>query len=126
MQNESTPVTVTSFSQPHVLQTRMKEEKLSHGGTVKANLSPVRMDMNHGAAVLYFCPMQTIEVLEILNEGDGAEIPAQVKVEGLSIPVDCQSGFYDLNNVELTSNGTIQVRVTERTTWKYHEKAFPL
>ena len=126
MQNESTPVTVTSFSQPHVLQTRMKEEKLSHGGIVKANLSPVRMDMTHGAAVLYFCPMQTIEVLYILKQRAAYEIPAQVKVEGISIPADCQSGFYDLNNVELSSNGTIQVRVTEKTTWKYHEKAFPL
>ena len=87
-------VTVTSFSQPHVLQTRMKEEQLSHGGTVKAHLSPVRMDMDHGAVVMYFCPMQSLQVLEVIAEGDGGNIPAAVKLEGLSIPSHCRSGLY--------------------------------
>ena len=31
----STPVVITSYSQPHVLQQRMKEEKLSHGERFK-------------------------------------------------------------------------------------------
>lgn len=116
---QSSPVTLTSFSQPHVLQTRMKEERLSHGGTVKANLSPVRLDMDHGAVVMYFCPMQSLQVLEVVSEGDGSNIPAQVKIGGLTIPSDCKSGLYDLKNVELTSNGTIQVKETENTKWEY-------
>jgi hypothetical protein len=118
VETTSSPVTITSFSQPHVLQTRMKEEKLSHGGTVKANLSPVRLDMDHGEVVLYFCPMKTLEVLEVIAEGDGDGIPMQAKVEGLRVPVNYKSGFYDLRNIELTSNGTIQVKATDKTTWE--------
>lgn len=118
-QPQSSPVTLTSFSQPHVLQTRMKEEQLSHGGTVKANLSPVRVDMDHGAVVMYFCPMQNLQVLEVIAEGDGGNIPAEVKVEGLIIPSACRSGLYDLKNVEVTSNGSIQVKQTRETKWEY-------
>ena len=124
-QPQSSPVTITSFSQPHVLQTKMKEEKLSHGGTVKANLSPVRLDMDHGAVVLYFCPMKTLEVLEVMTQGDGKAIPMQAKIEGLNVPVDYKSGFYDLRNVELTSNGTIQVKATDKTTWEFIESVLP-
>jgi len=118
-QSQSSPVTITSFSQPHVLQTRMKEEKLSHGGTVKANLSPVRLEMNHGSVIMYFCPMKSLQVLEIVAEGDGGNIPVQAKIEGLSVPVGYKPGLYELENIELTSNGTIQVKATEKTTWKY-------
>jgi hypothetical protein len=118
-QPQSSPVTVTSFSQPHVLQTRMKEEQLSHGGTVKANLSPVRLDMDHGAVVMYFCPMQNLQVLEVVAEGDGGNIPAEVKLDGLNIPTQYRSGLYDLKNVEVTSNGSIQVRETKDTKWEY-------
>src|SRR5689334_12382534 len=80
---QSSPVTVTSFSQPHVLQSKMKEEKMSHGGTVKANLSTVRLEMSHGGVVMYFCPMKDLRILEVVAEGDGNVIPAQAKVEGL-------------------------------------------
>ena len=124
-QSQSSPVTITSFSQPHVLQNRMKEEKISHGGTVHANLSPVRLDMAHGAAVLYFCPMKTCEVLEVIAEGDGKSIPALAKIEGFNVPTDCKSGLYNLRNIELTSNGTIQVKATAKTTWEYIETSIP-
>src|ERR1700730_3990029 len=125
IQSQSSPVTITSFSQPHVLQNRMKEEKLSHGGTVTANLSPVRLDMDHGEVVMYVCPMQTLQVLKVIAEGDGNSIPMQAKIEGLSVPSDYKSGFYSLKNVELTSNGTIQVKATKKTTWEYVQSAFP-
>jgi len=120
-QSQSSPVTLTSFSQPHILQKRMEEEKISHGGTVTANLSPVRLDMEHGEVVMYFCPMKTLQVLKISAEGDGGRIPMQAKIEGLTIPSNYKSGFYDLKNVELTSNGAIQVKATEKTTWEYVE-----
>ena len=118
-QPQSSPVTLTSFSQPHVLQSRMQEEQMSHGGTVKANLSPVRVDMDHGAVVMYFCPMQSLQVVEVIADGDGGNIPAEVKIEGLDIPVGCRSGLYDLKNVEVTSNGSIQVKRTGETKWEY-------
>jgi len=119
IQSQSSPVTITSFSQPHVLQTRMKEEKMSHGGTVKANLSPVRLEMNHNGVVMYFCPMKQLHILEVITAGDGSSIPAQAKIEGLNIPADYRPGLYELENVELTSNGTIQVKATEKTSWKF-------
>jgi hypothetical protein len=125
IQPQSSPVTITSWSQPHVLQTRMKEEKLSHGGTVTASLSPVRLDMDHGEVVMYFCPMKTLQVLEVIAEGDGNNIPMQAKIEGLRVPSDYKSGFYELKNVELTSNGTIQVKATKKTSWEYVESVFP-
>ncbi len=117
-QPSSSPVTVTAYSQPHVLHTRMKEEKMSHGGTVKANLSPVRLEMDHGRVVMYFCPMKKVEILEIIAEGDGNNIPMEAKIEGLSVPTHLTSGLYELENVELTSNGTIQVKATAHTAWK--------
>jgi hypothetical protein len=114
-------VTTTSFSQANVLQSKMTEEKMSHGGTIKANLSPVRLDMDHGAVVLYFCPMKTLQVLEITAMGDGEGIPMQVKTEGLIVPAEFKSGLYDLKHVELTSNGAIQVKATDKTIWEYIE-----
>ena len=100
----------------------MEEEKLSHGGTVRANLSPVRLDMDHGAAILYFCPMKAMHVLNTITGGDGGGIPLEAKLEGLRIPADYKSGFYELKNVEVTSNGAILVRPTKETAWEYVEK----
>lgn len=120
-QVRSTPVTITSYSQPHVLQQRMREEKLTHGETITANLSPVRLEMSYGKMIMYFCPMRTIQVLETVNKGDGGSIPFEAKVDGLTVPSDLKPGFYNLKNVRLTSNGTMQVLATEKTTWEYAE-----
>lgn len=113
-----TPVTVTSYSQPHVLQQRMAEGQLSHGETVTANISPVRLESSYGRMILYFCPMKSVEVLQTLNSGDGGSIPAEAKVEGLTIPDGFKDGYYTLKNIMLTSNGTIQVKATEETMWE--------
>ena len=112
------PVTVTSFSQPHVLQQKMMEEKLTHGETVMANLSPVRLQGTPDSMILYFCPMQSIEVVNSISSGDGASIPAEAKVEGLTVPGSYRSGYYTLKNVMLTSNGTMQVKATAATVWE--------
>ena len=121
----SSPVTITSFSQPNVLRKRMEEEKMTHGGTVTANLSPVRLDMDHGAVVMYFCPMQTVQVLSIMTEGDGGSMPQEARIEGLNVPAHFRSGFYELKNVEVTSNGTLLVKATKKTHWELIETAFP-
>lgn len=115
---EPKQVVITSSSQPEVLQKRMQERKLSHGETVTANLSPVRLEKIHGKMVLYFCPMRTIEVLETVSIGDGGSIPDQAKVEGLTIPPNLKDGLYTLKNVTVTSNGTMQVKATENTDWE--------
>lgn len=121
-QSTSSPVTITAFSQPNVLRRRMEEEKLSHGGTVRANLSPVRLDMEHGAAVLYFCPMRAMNVLKTISGGDGGSIPQEAKIEGLRVPLGSKSGFYELRDVEVTSNGTMLVRATKDTRWELIER----
>ena len=113
-----TPVVITAHSQPHVLQRRMREEKLTHGETVTANLSPVRLENAFGKMILYFCPMQNIEVLQTITAGDGGSLPSDAKIEGLSVPDGCRPGFYTLKNVKLTSNGTMQVLATEETAWE--------
>jgi hypothetical protein len=121
----SSPVTITSYSQPNVLRKKMEEGKMSHGGTVTANLSPVRLDMDHGGVVMYFCPLKAIQVLNIKTSGDGGSIPQEARIEGLTIPGHFKSGFYDLRNVELTSNGAILVKATEATSWELIDIGFP-
>jgi hypothetical protein len=114
----SREIIITSYSQPHVLQQRMQEEKLTHGETVTANLSPVRLEKHMGKMVMYFCPMKSIEVLQTITDGDGGSLPHQALVEDLTIPSDYKPGFYNLKNVILTSNGTMQVKATGKTVWE--------
>lgn len=115
---KSTPVVITSYSQPHVLQQRMKEEKLTHGETVTANISPVRLESSYGKMILYFCPMQQIEVTGKIADGDGGSLPAEAIVEGLVVPGNYKPGLYTLRNVKLSSNGTMQVVATADTAWE--------
>jgi len=117
-QVKSTPVTISYYSQQDVLQQKMREEKLTHGQTVTANLSPVRLEFSFGKVTMYFCPMRTIQVLETINDGDGGRIPPDAIVEELNIPKSYKSGLYNLKNVILTSNGTMQIKATDRTTWE--------
>jgi len=115
---KTTPVVITSYSQPHVLQQRMKEEKLTHGETVTVNISPVRLENAYGKMVMYFCPMQSIEILSHTNPGDGGNIPIQATIDGLTVPGNQKPGLYTLKNVKLSSNGTIQVIATAKTEWE--------
>jgi len=114
----SKEVFTTSSAQPHVLREKMKERELTHGETVKANLSPVRLEAAGGKMALYFCPMQTLDIAETITPGDGGDIPASVVVEGLVLPPGYMSGLYTIKNVKLSSNGTIQVIATAETTWE--------
>lgn len=114
-EKETTPVAITSYSQPHVLQQRMKEENLKHGDRVTANITPVRLEANFGKMVMYFCPLQDIEVKQLLSNGDGASLPHEAIIEGFKVPKNFAPGLYELKNVELFSNGTIQVIATADT-----------
>jgi len=118
MGTRSTPVGITAYSQSNVLQQRMREEKMTHGQTVRANLSPVRLEMSYGRMIMYFCPMKSIEVLETLNKGDGGHLPVEAKVADLSIPNRFRPGLYTLKNITLSSNGTMQVNATSKTSWE--------
>lgn len=118
LEKSTTQVVITSYSQPHVLQQRMKEEQLTHGETVTANISPVRLESTYGKMILYFCPMQSIEVLNTISAGDGGSLPGEAIVEGLTVPGSYKPGLYTLKNVKLSSNGTMQVIATEDTIWE--------
>ena len=116
---EDTPVILISSSQPHVLKQRMHEEQMTHGETVAAHISPVRLERTlYNEAILYFCPLKKIEVLNTVAAGDGGSLPSDATLEGISIPGDLKSGLYKICNVELTSNGTMQVKATGSTTWE--------
>jgi hypothetical protein len=116
----SREVNITSSAQPHVLREKMKEKALTHGETVTATLSPVRLEKAMGKAYLYFCPMQAVEVLETITPGDGGDIPNEVIVEGLTVPASQEPGLYTLKNVKLSSNGTMQVIANEKTSWEVY------
>ena len=111
-------VLTTSSAQPYVLREKMRERELTHGETVTVNMSPVRLESAAGRMYMYFCPMQTLEVLEKISPGDGGEIPEEVTIEGLSVPAGYRPGLYTLRNVKLTSNGSMQVIANEATTWE--------
>lgn len=117
--SQETNVRITSYSQPHVLRQRMQEEQMTHGETITANISPVRLEKTFtNDAILYFCPMQKIEVMTKIAEGDGTGLPGEAIVEGLSVPRDYKGGLYKICNVEITSNGTMRVKATSSTTWE--------
>jgi hypothetical protein len=109
---------VNSYSQPHVLREKMKQNKMTHGEVVMANLSPVRLEGIREKMALYFCPVENLDVVARIKSGDGQDIPMEATVEGLSVPADFKSGLYALKNVKITSNGTLQVLATAETTWE--------
>jgi len=119
---QDTPVILNYSSQSHVLRQRMREEEMTHGQTVAAHISPVRLETNfYSEAILYFCPLKKIEVLNVITAGDGGSLPRDATLEGMAIPENLKSGFYKLCNVELTSNGTMQVKATSNTRWEKME-----
>jgi hypothetical protein len=114
----SLDVIATAAAQPHVLREKMKEKKLTHGETVTASVSPVRLEIAREKVAMYFCPMKTLEVSETHAPGDGNDIPGQVNLEGLKVPADFLPGLYTLKNVTLSSNGVMTVTATNKTIWE--------
>jgi hypothetical protein len=114
----SMDVIATAAAQPHVLREKMKEKKLTHGETVTASVSPVRLEIAREKMALYFCPMKSLEISERIIPGDGDDIPTQVNVDGLKVPSDLTPGLYTLKNIKLSSNGVMQVTATNKTTWE--------
>lgn len=117
-ETSSSEVLTTSSAQPHVLREKMKEKELTHGETVTVNMSPVRLEAAFGKRYVYFCPMQTLEIVNTITPGDGGDIPYEVVLDGLSVPAGYAPGLYTLKNVRLTSNGTMQLTANAETTWE--------
>jgi hypothetical protein len=116
-----TEVTATLAAQPHVLREKMKEQQMTHGETVTATLSPVRLESALGSVHVYFCPMESVQIIDKITPGDGGDLPLSVTVEGLSVPTGQRSGLYTLKNVKLSSNGTMQVIADEKTSWEVYD-----
>lgn len=108
-------VLVTAASQPYVLQGKMMEKKMTHGETVTATLSPVRLETSSKGMVIYFCPLRNLEIAETLTPGDGGEIPPSVVVEDFTLSEHFPPGLYTLKKVQLSSNGAIQIKNTAAT-----------
>lgn len=116
---ETTPVVVTDRSQQHVLRNHMVIKKMTHGETVNADISPVRVQTDgSGETVLYFCPMEKMKIAKKVANGDGGSLPSLATVHNLAFPKGFKEGQYKLKNVMITSNGTLQVHATAKTQWE--------
>jgi hypothetical protein len=119
---QTVPAVISCYSQAHVLRYRMEEQNMTHGQNVIANLYGVRLESYPDGKFMYFCPTQEITILEKIEDGDGGRIPEELTIHGpkgegtpFEIPVHVTSGLYEVRNVRLYSNGTIQVHATSDT-----------
>lgn len=118
---EQQKIKTTFYSQSHVLNQRMHEQGLKHGDRVTADISPVRLEpAPNGEMVMYFCPVQDITVKQLLSSGDGGRLPDDATLVNITAPKNITSGLYNLKNVQLYSNGTMQVIATADTEFERH------
>lgn len=124
-QQEGLEVHVLSYSQPHVLNHCMQQAGMTHDQQVVADLKGVRirrgrevLDHLGVESTIFFCPLQWVNIKEIINEGDKGELPDEVAINGLKFPEDLPSGVYTLKNVVLHSNGKMSVTPTLTTEWQ--------
>ncbi len=105
---------VTAQSQPFRLIERMVEAKVFYGQEIRADLPNVRVTALAGAreGQVFFCTMGPIRVREILIQGDDRPLPSNVAVAGLEVPA---SGWYDLLNALVSSNGDVRLVVDGKT-----------
>jgi hypothetical protein len=121
-------VRVTAHSQSDRLRERATEAKIAHGDEVRVDLPNVRVAVGAVAAPsflpwkrrgddrpdgdVYFCNIGAIRVRELVSIGDGKPLPVDVTLEGLSVS---GSGYYDITNALMRSNGRIEVVVDDET-----------
>ncbi len=108
------------LSQSDVLRKRMKDKEITHEQTVRADIPNVRVGeprvegswISSRKAPVFFCNVGNLMIRENLKTGDGEQLPERVTVKGLAVE---KAGFFNLENVLITSNGVITVVVDERT-----------
>ncbi len=61
---------------------------------------------------VFFCNMTGVRVREILEHGDGGELPDRATVKGLRV---AQRGFINIINALVSSNGVFSVIVDEKS-----------
>jgi hypothetical protein len=118
-----TPVKVDGSSQPYVLQNNMMMKQMTHDQTVLADIPNVRVRDEGGEPKMYFCGINGLIIKEQISKGDGKYLPEGVVLEDLKIMKNFKSGYYNLKNVKLHSNGSIQVIATADTEWELVERS---
>jgi hypothetical protein len=112
---------VIAHSQTFRLRERMAEAAIGHGQEVRADLTGIRVTSHladwrsapdPSVGIVFFCTMGSIRVREVLEQGDGQPLPREVVLDGLVVP---EPGMYDILDAVIHSNGTLRVRVDERT-----------
>ncbi len=111
---------VTAYSQPQVLRNEMEGQNMTHGKTIRADISNVRVGesiiqsgkTHTKETTVFFCDIGEIGVKETIRDGDDGRLPDDVSVQGLVVD---HFGFFDLKNVLISSNGTINVTVDEKS-----------
>jgi hypothetical protein len=127
------PLVVTSYSQPHVLEQRMRERGMTHGTKTLVDINEIRVEKRQipnmqgkkeTQNVIFFCPLMLhgIKIHEKLAEGDGNPIPHDVVFNGITGPIpeseQRNSFIVSLKNVILDSNGSISITATPETKWE--------
>lgn len=104
---------VSKYSQSNVLKDRMQEAGFTHGQQARVNLRGVQVEPTADTeGKVFFCKMKEIEVVEVLEKGDGGPLPEDAEVEDLYFP---EKGTHDLSGVILSSNGRLQVKADRGT-----------
>lgn len=104
---------VTSHSQSDVLRRRMENAGFTHGQEARVNLRKVRLRRQAPSeGVIYFCEMKQLEVVEVLQDGDGGMLPKHATVKELNFS---EEGRHDVLGAILYSNGALQVRADQNT-----------
>jgi len=105
------PVIIGSFSQDYVLRERMSEAGMTHGQRVIADLDRIRIQTTGAGHVIFFCPLGRVRVTEILQKGDGGQIYQSLNTSKFSPKSrgEVKDGSYRVKNVELYTNGTVQI-----------------
>jgi len=110
---------VNASSQSEVLKSRMSSENITHGQTMRADISNVRIGepvakagwFVRRKAPVFFCNIGSLKIIEQMKSGDGGLLPDEVVVKGLAVKTP---GFFNIENALLTSNGAITVTIDEK------------
>jgi len=118
--NLSKKVIIMNTSQVGVLRHRMEQRNMSHGQTLLVDVPGVHIAKRSKAPgyQAYFCRVGALEIRKAINDGDGKQLPNKAIFKEMKFPTEIKPGFYNIKNVLLTSNGSIQLCATATTMWE--------
>lgn len=116
-------VVVKHHSQQATLGHNMYKADIKHDETVEANIKSVRIGRTNdtgsltdvGQLTMFFCNLDGVEVTKRLTKGDNDPLPREVRLHGFNLPSDFKAGDYNLHNVMIHANGSINITATSKT-----------